>query len=203
MKNKKFWFTLIELIISISIISIFIIILFRAYNTVSQITFRAQQEKNTQQEMIWIAQTLQNIADSHAINFEKYTSGENHEKLFLSGKTENIIITSTWICYSDIEITTWFTQEQKENPCQLIIINENESITPITTTSESLISKPYFTIIPSKPNQEIIINDQNPFLKIRQAWFQVNFTIYSPLYEKGNRINANKILFQQFFNLQK
>ncbi len=207
MHNKKFWFTLIELLISISIISILVVILFRAYNTISQVTFRSQQEKNTQQEMIWISQTLQNIADSHSIDFEKYEWTQNHENLFLSGKTEKITITTTWICIPDIQITTWFTQEQREDPCQLIIVPQDELITPITTPSESFLSKPYFTIYPQKPNEEIINNNNQdwppPFLNIRQPGFQVNFTIYTPLYEKWNRIKMSKILFQQFFNLQK
>lgn len=204
MHKKKYWFTLIELLISISIISILVVILFRAYNSISQVTFRSQQEKNIQQEMIWISQTLQNIADNHSIDFDSYKLETTNEKLFLSGKTEKIIITTTWICIPDIQITTWFTQEQREDPCQLIIVNQNGSITPITTTSESFISKPYFTIIPSKSNEEII-DDPNwfPFLKIRQPGFQVNFTIYTPLYEKWNWIKMSKILFQQFFNLQK
>ena len=203
MHNKKNWFTIIELLISISIISILVVILFRAYNTISEVTFRSQQEKNIQQEMIWISQTLQNIADNHSIDFDNYNLEEINDKLFLSGKTEKITITTTWICIPDIQITTWFTQEQRENPCQLIIVNQNNSITPITTPSESFISKPYFTIHPYKPNEEIIKDDPIPFLKIRQPGFQVNFTIYTPLYEKWNWIKMSKIIFQQFFNLQK
>ena len=204
MNKKKFWFTLIELLISISIIWILIIILFRAYNTISQVTFRAQQEKNIQQEMIWIAQVLQNIADNHQIDFEKYNWSQNYENLFLSWKTERITITSTWNCKTDIEITTWFTQEERENPCKLVIVNQNDSITQINTPSESFISKPYFTIFPYKSNEEIINEtDWFPFLNIRQPGFQTNFTIYTPLYEKWNWIKTSKILFQQFFNLQK
>jgi len=72
-----------------------VVILFRAYNSISQVTFRSQQEKNIQQEMIWISQTLQNIADNHSIDFDSYNLETTNEKLFLSGKTEKIIITTT------------------------------------------------------------------------------------------------------------
>lgn len=205
MKPKKFWFTLIELLISISIIGILIVILFRAYNSIAEVTFRVQQEKSIQQEMIRIAQTLQNIADNNSIDFEAYNENIEKNALFLSGEEGKVSITSTGVCFSDSPAITGFTQEQKDNPCQLIIAKQDWSMIPITTSSESLISKPYFTIIPHKPNQEIIDDDQIlfPFLKIRQPGFQVNFTIYTPLYEKWNWIKTSKILFQQFFNLQK
>jgi len=72
-----------------------VVILFRAYNTISEVTFRSQQEKNIQQEMIWISQTLQNIADNHSIDFDNYNLEEINDKLFLSGKTEKITITTT------------------------------------------------------------------------------------------------------------
>lgn len=208
MQSKKFWFTLIELLISISIISILIVILFRAYNTISQVTFRSQQEKNIQQEMIRISQILQNISDNHSIDFEKYNwELNNNESLFLSWKLWKISINSTWICRSNNPEITWFNQDEKDNPCQLIITNQDWSISEITTTSESFISKPYFTIVPTEPNQQIIsTSDQDwppPFLKIRQPGFQVNFSIYTPLYQKWDRIKMSHILFQQFFNLQK
>jgi len=203
MKTRKFWFTIIELLISIVIIGILTTVLFRAYNSISETTFRVQQEKNIQQEMIWIAQTLQNISDNNSIDFDSYIESIPTDSLFLSGKDGKIKITSQWNCVFDIPEITWFNQEQKDNPCQLIIMNQDWSIIPITTSSESLISKPNFTIFPTKPNNKIIEEDQNPFLKIRQPSFKINFSIYTPLYEKWNWIRTSSILFQQFFNLQK
>ncbi|AHB41459.1 hypothetical protein P148_SR1C00001G0669 [candidate division SR1 bacterium RAAC1_SR1_1] len=205
MKQKKRGFTLLELLISIGIIGILFVILFRAYISISQVTFRVQQAKNIQQEMIRISQILQNIADNHSINFEAYSGSQMNDILFLSGEGGNVSITSTGVCISNSPAITGFTQEQKDNPCQLIIINQDESITTITTPSESFISKPYFSIFPTEPNQQIIHNDQIddfPFLKIKQPSFQVHFNIYTPLYEQGNWINMSSLLFQQFFTLQ-
>lgn len=204
MKSKKYWFTLIELLISIIIISILIVILFRAYNTISLVTFRVQQEKNIQQEMIRIAQTLQNIADKHSLDFDKYNWSQKEDSLFLSGEGGKVSITSTGVCVSDSPVITGFTQEQKDNPCQLIIINESGVIVPITTLSESFISQPYFTIFPTKNKQTILDDSQItfPFLHIKQPGFQVHFSIYTPLYEKWNWTRTSTFLFQQFFNLQ-
>ncbi len=204
MKTKKFWFTLIELLISISIIWILVVILFRAYNTISQVTFRIQQEKNIQQEMIRIAQTLQNIADKNTIDFEKYNDQQNKAVLFLSGEGGNVSITSTGVCISDSPALTWFTQEQKENPCQLIIINQDWKTIPITTPTEVIISKPNFTIIPTKNKETILENNQIsiPFLFIQQPGFQITFKLYTPLYNKSNWTQTSSLFFQQFFNLQ-
>lgn len=204
MESKKFWFTLIELLISISIIWILIVILFRAYNTISQVTFRVQQEKNIQQEMIRVAQTLQSIADKNSIDFDRYEGQQNKDILFLSGEGGNLSITSTGVCISGSPEFTGFTQEQKENPCQLIMINQSWSITQITTPSEVIISKPHFTISPTKSKQSIMENDQItiPFLNIQQPWFQIVFNLYTPLYTKNNWTQTSKLTFQQFFNLQ-
>jgi hypothetical protein len=40
-------------------------------------------------------------------------------------------------------------------------------------------------------------------LYIKQPAFQVNFNIYTPLYQKNDWIKTSSILFQQFFNLKK
>ncbi len=204
MQNKKFWFTLLELLISISIIAILVVILFRAFNTISEVSFRAQQEKNIQQELIRINQSLQNIADNHSIDFDRYkeNSEDKHSSLFLSWESK-IEITSTWNCLLDTKIQTGFDQEQIDNPCQLIIIPEDWEIIEISSPSQSIISQPFFTIHPNKANSEIIKNENNPHLQIRQPGFQLNFTIYSPIYQKWNRVKTSKILFQQFFNLKK
>ncbi len=204
MNNKKFWFTLIELLITISMIGVLTVILFRTYNTISLISFRTQQEKKIQQELIWTNQTLQNIADNHSLNFDQQINTEKTDTLYLSWLLGNITITSTGICKPDFPLITWFNEEEKNNPCTLIIINSSWVITNITTPSESSISKPYFTIFPFKDNNAIIQDSQIefPLLYIKQPSFLIHFSIYSPLYEKWNRIRTSSILFQQFFNLQ-
>jgi len=71
LKNKK-GFTLLELMIVIGIISILSVILFRTFGTVSELTFRVEQEKNVTQEIIDFSQILQNYADRNQIDYDKY-----------------------------------------------------------------------------------------------------------------------------------
>jgi len=71
LKNKK-GFTLLELMIVIGIISILSVVLFRTFGTVSELTFRVEQEKNVTQEIIDFSQILQNYADKNQIDYERY-----------------------------------------------------------------------------------------------------------------------------------
>jgi Tfp pilus assembly protein PilE len=202
MNNK--WFTLIELLITIVIIWLLFVVLFRAYTTISQVTFRVQQEKNIQQEMIRITQTIQNIADTHSIDFNSYLEITTQDSLYLSWELGRIIITSTWRCKEDTTQITWFTEEDREDPCRLIFYDKNWKINTITTPSEIIISKPHFNMVTTTKNEDIISDTTYdfPFLYIQQAWFKVRFTIYTPIYKNNNRTNMSSTIFQQFFKLQ-
>jgi len=70
--KKRNGFTLLELMIAIGIISILSAILFRTFATVSEVTFRVEQEKNVTQEIISFSQILQNYADNNQIDYYKY-----------------------------------------------------------------------------------------------------------------------------------
>ena len=153
--------------------------------------------------MIRIAQSLQNIADNHGLDFEAYSGNQTTDTLFLSGEGGKASISTTGVCVSDSPAITGFTEDQRQHPCQLIFTTNEGTIIPLTTPSESIISKPYFTIFPNKTNERIIKEDQNPFLSIQQPSFQIRFTLYTPLYEENSWIKMSSLLFQQFFNLQK
>jgi prepilin-type N-terminal cleavage/methylation domain-containing protein len=182
MHKKKSGFTLIELLISMTIIGILIVVLFRAYNTISQVSFRAHQEKVVQQEAIRIAQTLQNIADNNTIDRNTI---QTNDQIILTGKQGSTIITATGLCIPDYPPILSFSGEARNNPCQLIILQNNKTIA-ISSSKEIIISKPIFTIFPRTSNESIIsgyqgeANQNPPFLEIRQPAFQVHFSIYTP-----------------------
>ncbi|MFA7717399.1 MAG: type II secretion system protein [Candidatus Absconditabacterales bacterium] len=66
-------FTLIELIIVMVIIGILSVILLKTYTWISQMTFRVQQTKNVQQEVLRLSQVMQNFADRNTIDFSQYS----------------------------------------------------------------------------------------------------------------------------------
>jgi hypothetical protein len=54
------------------IIGILSVVLLRTYTWISQMTFRVQQTKNVQQEVLRLSQVMQNFADRNTIDFSHY-----------------------------------------------------------------------------------------------------------------------------------
>jgi type II secretory pathway pseudopilin PulG len=55
------------------IIGILSVILLKTYTWISQMTFRVQQTKNVQQEVLRLSQVMQNFADRNTIDFSQYS----------------------------------------------------------------------------------------------------------------------------------
>jgi len=72
--------TLLELIIVMAILGILFVLLLRTYNRISTVVFRVQQEKEVTQEILQISQTVQNLADRNAIDYEKYVGTGDEEQ---------------------------------------------------------------------------------------------------------------------------
>ncbi|MBO4516468.1 type II secretion system protein [bacterium] len=66
-------FTLIELLIVITILGILTLVLFSAYNKISEISFRVEQERKVNEELLFLSEVLQNFANRNSIDFDKYT----------------------------------------------------------------------------------------------------------------------------------
>jgi prepilin-type N-terminal cleavage/methylation domain-containing protein len=71
--KKLHAFTLIELIIVMVIIGILSVILLRTYTWISEMTFRVQETKDVQQEILHLSQVMQNFADRNTIDFSQYS----------------------------------------------------------------------------------------------------------------------------------
>lgn len=70
---RKKAFTLIEILIAIVIAGILFTLIFKAYVSITQITARLGNEKKLNAEILYVTQTVQNIADTYQIDFAKYT----------------------------------------------------------------------------------------------------------------------------------
>ena len=60
------------MLIVICILGIFSVVLFRTYRTVSEISFRVEQQKNVNEEFLFLSEVLQNFANRNSIDFVKY-----------------------------------------------------------------------------------------------------------------------------------
>ena len=107
-------------------------IIIKTYTTISQVSFRLQQEKEIAKEALVLSQVLDNLAQSTTIDYGKYQSSDlvaNNgvvDTLYLSGDTGKYQISSINTCLTDQELyeqaekSELKTENQKEEtPCQL------------------------------------------------------------------------------------
>jgi len=107
-------------------------IIIKTYTTISQVSFRLQQEKEIAKEALVLYQVLDNLAQSTTIDYKRYKSSDlvaNNgvvDTLYLSGDTGKYQISSINTCLTDQEFDEQAeksepkTENQKEEtPCQL------------------------------------------------------------------------------------
>ena len=107
-------------------------IIMKTYTTISQVSFRIQQEKEIAKEALVLSQVLDNLAQNTTIDYEKYQSSDLVantgvvDTLYLSGDSGKYQISSSDTCspaqelYEQAEKSEPKTENQKEEtPCQL------------------------------------------------------------------------------------
>ena len=68
-------FTLLELLIVMSILSLLSVILFRTYTSISQIAVRTKEQQRVLQQVLYVSQVLQNTADQSVLDTGAYGTG--------------------------------------------------------------------------------------------------------------------------------
>ena len=226
---KKNWFTLAEILIVVILFWMLAGIIMKTYTTISQVSFRIQQEKEIAKEALVLSQVLDNLAQSTTIDYERYKSSDlvtNNgivDTLYLSGDNGKYKISSSGSCKEDDKITeklenSDLSTEKSEdlNPCQLLLT----TTTGGQTTENSLLdgknfklSKIKFKIIPFIWKRELkeklqseSLQSENPDLKkLPQDWkpaFRLLGTLYSNYYNPQKRTNNISLPLQLFFSLQ-
>ena len=196
-------FTLIEILIVICILGIFSVVLFRTYKTISEISFRVEQQKNVNEEFLFLSEVLQNFANRNSIDFAKYNESLGNyswftERLYLSWEDWNIEIYSSWNCVA-FSNTPDFSNLQSW--CALFVkINEGE---PVQLTSDSVyLSQAKFKIIPYSDSYfESTECKTNYFACVNDDWFWLLLDIYPKHYTNDVWANDIHLLIQQFFNI--
>lgn len=98
-KSIKEAFTLIELTITIVIISLLIGIIFQIFIVMSHIAVKIQNERMLHSELIYVMQTIQNIIDEGDVSLYWYhypgAPGDVHSTLNLSGSTKQYVFQLT------------------------------------------------------------------------------------------------------------
>ena len=223
---KKNWFTLAEILIVVILFWMLAGIIIKTYTTISQVSFRLQQEKEIAKEALVLSQVLDNLAQSTTIDYDQYKSSDldlvaNNgvvDTLYLSGDDGKYQISSINTClsaqelYEQAEKSEPKTENQKEEtPCQLSLTSSNQDgeTTHLLLDGKNFkLSKMQFKIIPFiwKSALKDKLQSENPDLsKLPQDWkpaFWILGTLYSNYYNPQKRTNNISLPLQLFFSLQ-
>lgn len=109
-------------------------IIMKTYTTISQVSFRIQQEKEIAKEALVLSQVLDNLAQSMTIDYDQYKSSDlvtNNgivDTLYLSGDNGKYKISSSASCTKDNKMTTNLEtpdqrteQSKNQKTCELLL----------------------------------------------------------------------------------
>ena len=219
---KKNWFTLAEILIVVILFWMLAGIIMKTYTTISQVSFRIQQEKEIAKEALVLSQVLDNLAQSTTIDYDQYKSSDlvtNNgivDTLYLSGDARKYQISSSKSCKEDDNITEKLensdqSTEQSENQknCQLLLTTTTGGQTTSLLDGQNFkLSKIKFKIIPFIWKKELKGKLQSESLglnELPQDWkpaFRLLGTLYSNYYNPQKRTNNISLPLQLFFSLQ-
>ena len=220
---KKNWFTLAEILIVVILFWMLAGIIIKTYTTISQVSFRLQQEKEIAKEALVLSQVLDNLAQSTTIDYGKYQSSDLVANngvvgtLYLKGDNgDEYQISSINTClsaqelYEQAEKSELKTENQKEEtPCQLSLTGTTkdwETSYLLLDGKNFKLSKMQFKIIPFIWKEDLKKNlKKNLASDTPQDWkpaFWILGTLYSNYYNPQKRTNNISLPLQLFFSLQ-
>lgn len=214
MKKKLLkWFTMVEMIITMVIVSILAVVLVETYINISKIALKVEQQKNISEESLMLTQIFQSISDEATIDYERYEEDginlENYkwfvDVLYLTwGSWSGTSIYTTWYCFdlewnfqSGVDVTSVLYQNSE---CSLVL-KQNNVETTLNTLWKVIISKIKFRVIPYNDDDWYFdMRRWNVINDIHQPAFWVFVHLYAPLYQTS-WINKIDLPLQLFFNL--
>ena len=218
-KNKAF--TLIELIIVIVLFALLMGVILQTYTTISQVTFKLEQEKEVWREYLILSQLLENIAEEATIDYERYGDHLTQESskwltntLYLTGgKRARTSIYSSGECLSMNEFLRNFENKREEfDPlnyhCELILEQKDEKnnskIISLIPNQAILQSKMMFKVIPFLSNKDIL-NPTDPNedskLNMGQPGFWIFGSLAGKFFEPKKWTNNTLLPLQIFYTL--
>ncbi|MBB1543747.1 MAG: type II secretion system protein [candidate division SR1 bacterium] len=217
---KKNGFTLAEILIVVILFGMLAGIIIKTYTTISQVSFRLQQEKEIAKEALVLSQVLDNLAQSTTIDYDQYKSSDLDlvatngivDTLYLSGDTGKYQISSINTCLTDQELYEQAeksepkTKNQKEEaPCQLLLTSSNQDgeTTHLLLDGKNFkLSKMQFKIIPFIGKEDLKKNLASETPQDGKPAFRLLGTLYSHFYNPNKWTNNISLPLQFFFSLQ-
>lgn len=203
--KKKKAFTLIEITLVVVIIGVLAWVLFKTYITMSQISFRVEQQKVVNQELLFVSEFLQNMANNNEIDYFKYW-----DQLIDSKWITNILYMTWWegplSVFSSgdcVDLDEDSDRDVLDIWCNLFL---NKNWKDIKLTSDGVyLGEVLFKIVPFANEetylQDMSLCDSNYLACIDDPWFWFISKIYSIWYNSNSWTNNVSIFVQQFFNI--
>jgi len=200
-------FTLIELLIVIVILGILTFVLFSAYNKISEISFRVEQERRVNEELLFLSEVLQNFANRNSIDFDQYGTGLVDMKwftwtLYLSWEDGKFSIYTSWSC---VEYSKTPTSGHLDGWCSFYF-SSGDKVVKLTNDSVYF-SQAKFKIIPysddyfSSELNGAELCETNYFACVNDDWFWLFTDVYPRAYTTWVWSNNIHVLVQHFFNI--
>ena len=198
-------FTLIELLIVIVILGILTLVLFSAYNKISEISFRVEQERKVNEELLFLSEVLQNFANRNSIDFDKYENDLANLKwftwvLYLSWEDGQFSIYTSWNCANYSEAPT---SENLDGGCSFFFQKADGNAIKLTNDSVYF-SQAKFKIIPYS-DKYFSSGDKacstNYFACVNDDGFWLFTDVYPRYYNTWVWSNNIHVLVQHFFNI--
>lgn len=180
--NQRKAFTLIEILIAVSLTAILFTLVFRSYVRITEIATRLEHEKKLSAEISYLTETVQNIADSYQIDYTPYGS---------------------WLIQTNGWTNTLYLTGNGSGASALIFSGDNlwrihdENTVELIFTWSALVSQWIFKVIPFTQTTT------NAFLDIQHPWFWLIANIQTPKYNPRERIRDVDASVQQFYSLQR
>lgn len=216
------WFTLLEMLIVITIIGILAVVLTESYITISRTALKVEQEKNMSEESLILTQVFQAISDEATIDYDAY-SGHGIDLKKKWWFTD--ILYLTWWQWSWTSIyTTWDSCLELDNNFQAndggtypdysekiqnalsgceLVLQQWDEITTLTSKWKVITSKVMFKIIPYDSDKNYFNKTDEGYIAmndVHQPAFWMFIHLYAPFYQPTwtNKIDQP---LQLFFNL--
>ncbi len=197
------WFTLVEILIAVTILWVLVTLLFRTYTTIGNIALKIEHEKTLHNEVLFTLQTLQNLADRNTIDYAYYT-GLSQTQWRTSQLALSWLDGSVQIAVSGDCMTRSYTWDIIQNiiknwPCSLELYKNGVRI-PLIDTNKVVMTHGIFKIIPLVSNDNLYTSGAT-IKDIRNQGFWI-FGWFAVKQYQATRTSNSTHQLQSFFNIK-
>ena len=144
MQRRHLWFTLIEILISMVIIAWLSLLVFQIYKTTLFLSLKIQNEKVINNEVLFVMQTIQNLADRMSVDEVGYSGN----LLATKGNTPTLLLTESW-SFSQIGTSCllWI--------CSLVLQKDGKELY-LTDPSQVSVRDVWFRVLPYRSSPSYV-----------------------------------------------